>query len=505
MLRGDRFEQEPAGMHNEPGSDGDPDHWRQAFCVLPRPRKGRALERGCFVHIFASHNDDLVWFRAEHASEDGSAPVPLPMLPHKPTSNLGFLSPWRLRALNDLGRLRWLRRQVKRLLEAFSAARRPAFLLDLSEGGLMALLCREEEARRCLAVRPPRCKHLLSRKWRRFLSNSRAHRRRRDAGTPGFPARAVALGPRSARELGREQVYVLRSRCPEVVGVEFKPQSWRPTPESVDLLLSEPHDSSIEQRECDLQLWQHWVQVQDHLSTLSPSAVVFPKRFRIHVALVSCAALWQRRRALVAADVGGVNVGVMDTLASPRHFPWAADEQEEGGMLPGGRARFPCELWQQEHVVFRRSTNVVSIDGVLCDVDVVDVPVHLLGFGACRVTLPADVRDVADRLGVHALATWTEVEAAGPHRGGSSRWRSTAAFDASADGGERFAPGAFKQGVLLARNPRWGVDDGQAPRKRPRTSSAGAEDLVVEVRSVFDPARGELRLAATWVDDGRPF
>merc|ERR1719296_140521 len=38
MLRGDAWDHRPAGMTNAPDGHGDPDHWRQAVCMLMAPK-----------------------------------------------------------------------------------------------------------------------------------------------------------------------------------------------------------------------------------------------------------------------------------------------------------------------------------------------------------------------------------------------------------------------------------------------------------------------------------
>jgi len=287
-----------------------------------------------------------------------------------------------------------------------------------------------------------------------------------------------------------------RRLCRRTPEVTFKSRSWRPAPQSIHALIAEPYDGAIEERECDLQFWQHWAQVQEYRPYLQPSVFVWPRRFRICVAAVSCAPLWCRRLPLSGCCIGGVDISCMDRLASTRHFPWASSTAADSAP-PKGRARFPCELWLQKHTVLREFESCRS---VLCDVDVLEQQLQVLNFDTVRLKLP---RSVATHGGVHALATWTEVV----DSDGEVCW-SSAAFQASEGGDEQIAPGAFKQGVLLAENPWCGASRGEnSVEKDPtpkRARKASTTPTWIEVQATFDPARGELRLIARW-DDGRPF
>ena len=96
--------------------------------------------------------------------------------------------------------------------------------------------------------------------------------------------------------------------------------------------------------------------------------------------------------------MGDVDVSEMDSLASARHFPWAPDG------AAAGRARFPCEVWQQDHAVLAGAG--ASRGEVLCELDVVEQPLGEAAFGAARLLLPPGCG------GAHALATWSEVASA---------------------------------------------------------------------------------------------
>jgi len=67
----------------------------------------------------------------------------------------------------------------------------------------------------------------------------------------------LLLNPSNHQELLRE--------------VAFRSQSWEPSPGRAAALIAEPYDQAIEQRECDLQLWQHWADVQDGSSAQGSS------------------------------------------------------------------------------------------------------------------------------------------------------------------------------------------------------------------------------------------
>merc|ERR1719174_2081612 len=77
MLRGDSWDHQPEALHNAPCMPGDPDHWRQAVCMLPAPSGGRHFQCGETMHIHAAHNDELVWFRLERSDERAQS-VPQP-------------------------------------------------------------------------------------------------------------------------------------------------------------------------------------------------------------------------------------------------------------------------------------------------------------------------------------------------------------------------------------------------------------------------------------------
>merc|ERR1712232_1068842 len=101
-------------------------------------------------------------------------------------------------------------------------------------------------------------------------------------------------------------------------------------------------------------------------------------------------------------------------------------------------ARFPCELWQQEHTLLHSAGG--NGHAVLCEVDVWRDTLQDTAFEACCIDLSG--HEHAAKFGVHALATWTEVEDIN-----SSHWRGTATLVAGEEPTvARFAPGPFKQG-----------------------------------------------------------
>lgn len=480
MVRGDTFDHQPAGMNNAPTEPGETDHWRQAVCILPAPRGGRLVTAQERLRIFASHDDELVWFRVEHVGGAAkrsaviSEVVPrCPSEPHAASSTLEYLSSWRLRMLNDAERRQSLRLTAIDAVASFARAAsgvsgREPLLVDLSEGALMAQLCIS------IKCPPPRKRPLpLSRRHKALLKISRAHRlRRARESAPRFIA--VGDGQRQGREMlkalwaSRGLKRQLDRGMPRLA---FRPDSWAPASQSVDALIGEPYDSSVEERECDLQLWQHWARVDEFLPALRPDGLVWPARFRLRVAVIACRPLWRRRQPIGSVLIGGANVSCIDRLASERYFPWAASDDL--------RSRHPCELWQQEHAVLGCSGSRENSPGtVLCEVDV-QQPLRALSFEELTLDISVDSGGSTGAEEIHALATWTEVSV-------GSAWRSSAAFETRPDGTRRFAPGPFKQGVLLARSPR--------ARGQARLS----------VRSEFNPACGELRLAARW-SDGRDF
>lgn len=510
MFRGDAWDHSPRGLTNAPSAPGDPDHWRQAVCVLPSPVHGRHMERGEVLRVTASHDDDLVWFHVERSSHSPSV-SPGISPPHCGSSNLGLLSPWRLRMINSAKLMQCLRQVAESCVARLRglAGAGPPTVVDLSEGGFMALFC---AARHC-RVRSRGSASSLPRRLQKLVVASRRHRERSRGGHRRRVAalRVVALGPRSARRLGGELAAELSAVCgrwrraarggPKVV---WRPLSWRPAPGSVRALLAEPYDGAVEERECDLRLWQHWAQVRDFKPALHADPFVWPRRFRLCVAAMACGPLWQRRQPLSGRDIEGVDVSHMDRLASDRHFPWVSSGGVAGvqGHAAGrGRLRFPCELWQQEHVVHGHPGMTAA---VLCELDVLQQQLGPITFDACRIELPETCESVR-RFGVHALATWSELHLGlGEESGTGERWYSSAGF-ASDEGVERFAPGAFKQGVLLAEHPRFGdeerVEGSSHRRKRRRQETTSSW---IEVQASFDPARGELRLTARW-ENGHSF
>ncbi|CAE8732200.1 unnamed protein product [Polarella glacialis] len=288
-----------------------------------------------------------------------------------------------------------------------------------------------------------------------------------------------------------------RRLCTGAPNLELKRSSWQPRPGTMDAVIAEPFDSSVEDRECDLQMWQHWAQVEDLRRCLTAAvgrpALVWPRRFRVRAALVSCEGLWKRRQPLTGRLIGGVDVSCMDPLASHKFFAWS----EENRTIDGSAARFPCELWQQEHALLLRAPEEAC---VLCEVDVCEaltkrtwptqrlqLPEELLRAGQCRAV-------------PHAIATWTEIAA--PEQGEpglSGTWWSTARFiDLGAQGGLRFAVGPSKQGVLLARSSLPASDTLPTEKRQRGAGESEATARSLEVAATFDPGAGELRLRASW-------
>eukprot|EP00929_Paragymnodinium_shiwhaense_P122746 TRINITY_DN95774_c0_g1_i1.p1 TRINITY_DN95774_c0_g1~~TRINITY_DN95774_c0_g1_i1.p1 ORF type:complete len:116 (+),score=10.39 TRINITY_DN95774_c0_g1_i1:220-567(+) len=80
--------------------------------------------------------------------------------------------------------------------------------------------------------------------------------------------------------------------------VQSRGAAWAPEVDSVDALVGEPYDGSVEERECDLQLWQHWARVDEYRPALRDGGFIWPCRFRVLVAAVHCPKLWRRRQPL---------------------------------------------------------------------------------------------------------------------------------------------------------------------------------------------------------------
>lgn len=489
MIRGDSHTH--GGLTNAPGEDTD--HWRQAVCVLPRPQDGRQVACGDVLSIAVSQNDDLIWFTAERAQGDTQT-SPRPQKPRptpRPCSSLSLLSPLRICMLNDTEREAQLRKVVADCMRHLRAGRfglRKKVLsgiqiADLSEGGRLAGLCIE-----CLCPRTQSGCALASRKRRRLLVASQQHSRSRLSSRV---CHVVAAGGEA--EVSREVVGAVRRslkhcqrRRHDVPRVSFEDDDWAPDPESIDALLAEPYQSSVDERECDLQFWQHWAEVDRLRAALKSDCVIWPRRFQVHVALLSCESLWRRRVPLSGRKVGGVDVSKMDRLASGRFFPWA-----EGCV----RRRFPSELWQQAHAV-------ITGGSVLCDVDVLE-PLESRMFPSVRLPVPSGVS------GVHGLVTWTEY-LVHPHEEatlGENAWLQTVCWEEGSLE-SRLAPSPYKQGVVLASHPWFGSTweaGGRQTTKRARRTDPAPAPKWVDVQATFDPARGELRLCPAAWDDGRPF
>lgn len=337
----------------------------------------------------------------------------------------------------------------------------------------------------------------LRRRLERLLLSSWQHRSRK--GRPQRPPRVHLVVQSSAlKRWGRELTENVWSRrglrrriSQRAPSLDFKGDSWAPEARNLIGMLAEPYAPDAEERACDFQFWRHWASVEENRSSLLPQAYVWPRRFRIRCALVTCAPLWYRRCRLHGLAVGGVNVSQMDRLASPSFFPWAVDD------AVFQRSRFPCELWMQEHHVHHTAAGE---DGVLCAVDVMD-PLRSCSHDAASLPISKDAHEA----GIHALVTWTEVEDPDVRGWG---WWSTATFE-EVGASRVVAPGPYKQGLLLARRP-WhsselGWDAGSETSKRQRQSAQNSRPpAFVKVQAHFDPAKGELWIDARW-DDGQAF
>eukprot|EP00927_Polykrikos_kofoidii_P066225 TRINITY_DN61863_c0_g1_i1.p1 TRINITY_DN61863_c0_g1~~TRINITY_DN61863_c0_g1_i1.p1 ORF type:complete len:838 (-),score=109.54 TRINITY_DN61863_c0_g1_i1:21-2534(-) len=529
MLRDDDVNDMLRGMTNAPADlGGSADHWRQAVCMLSPSKHGRRAESGKTVRVHVSQNDELIWFRVESERreamllEDATRVKQRSTEPSERTTSIASCSAWRFRMLNDPSR-KWLLRSTA------SAVRRssPGHCVVLSDGGIMTFLCLASSGTKG-AAQLRKLRPRTNRRLRRLLLATSKNRRERSNALLQKPTRPVFSVVGGNRPIVADLLRAFRRSkgirfqlCPRRPRIILRSENWVPSEDSVDVLVSEPYDESVEERECDLQLWQHWANVEEFRPSLRATAFVWPAQFRIRIVAVECEPLWLRRRPVGETLIGGVNVSCMDRLASPSFFPWAnlsAKLKTQGN----GRARHPSELWQQTHRVLciGKVGEPLEVKAVtLCEVDVRE-PLRPLSFEAVRLDLSAFAGAT-----VHGLATWTEVrlaqgdpaEVRGAPKG--SWWSSALFEDESGDGrGLRFAPGAFKQGLLLAHSARKVGDEadvcgggrvqpgeegngGEASQpmlKRARLSPRTRPDLVV--RAQFDPAKGQLRLAASWTD-----
>jgi len=258
-------------------------------------------------------------------------------------------------------------------------------------------------------------------------------------------------------------------------------------------VLAEPFTQSVEEREGDLHLWQHWAQVDDIRRSMQGASLlgvfVWPRRFRLKAAFVACRSLWSRRQCLKGHLIHDVDVSAMDELASASFFPWAP-----GAHSINGRLRSPCDLWQQDHAVLLPAD--APSGTTLLSVDVLDA-LQEFRFKPVSLQLPAE----AHRRGVHGLVTWAEVEEPLGRKSARiegyeqhHRWWSWADLRALEDKRVVCQPSLCKQGLLLAQHPLPGQQDLEMGVAHP----LGKRATHVEVSCWFRPAKGELRFTAKW-------
>lgn len=244
--------------------------------------------------------------------------------------------------------------------------------------------------------------------------------------------------------------YTKLGKLPKVVHLLGSPSL---APRSISIICGEPFSRDCEALPCDSQLWNHWAQVDALRFSLSSECIFLPRAFRVKVALLRCKDLWRRRQA-IGGLLHGVDVSAINALHPE------ADLSASG---PIWRRRFPCGLWQVEHLLGRAA--------VLCTVDMEReaFPVMSRNFGTVTLNSEGDV---------DGLATWTEVNFT------EGLWLPTLRLSNNIPSGEMCVqPSPMMQGILLAKNPGGGT---------------------VTVQSCFEVEDGTLSLRAAW-DDGREF
>merc|ERR1712224_911994 len=101
------------------------------------------------------------------------------------------------------------------------------------------------------------------------------YKTRRHQGLSKMPTRFIVTGGGGntiGKEL-REWIWnsdrdYFRARChSDAPALCFKGQGWQPE-QCVHAIISEAYDPVIEERECDLQMWQHWANVRDFLDSM---------------------------------------------------------------------------------------------------------------------------------------------------------------------------------------------------------------------------------------------
>ena len=244
--------------------------------------------------------------------------------------------------------------------------------------------------------------------------------------------------------------YTKLGKLPKVVHLLGSPSL---APRSISIICGEPFSRDCEALPCDSQLWNHWAQVDALRFSLSSKCIFLPRAFRVKVALLRCKDLW-RRRQVIGGLLHGVDVSAINALHPEADFSASG---------PIWRRRFPCGLWQVEHLLGRAA--------VLCTVDMEReaFPVMSRNFGTVTLNSEGDV---------DGLATWTEVNFT------EGLWLPTLRLSKHIPSGEMCVqPSPMMQGILLAKNPGGGT---------------------VTVQSCFEVEDGTLSLRAAW-DDGREF